>query len=688
MDFKQHPSTDFKGIDQLDKKAAAEEIEALREGIHYHDHLYYVKNRPEISDAVYDRLFQRLMDLETAFPDLKTPDSPTARVGAEPVDKLKKVRHTAAMLSLQATLDRSDIESFLETARSKARQETVRCCLEPKFDGLSVEVVYERGRFQYGATRGNGEVGEDISHNLKTIHTLPLALQDRKHAPGSLAVRGEVFMPKPGFVALNRQRVEHGEEPFANPRNAAAGLMRQFESRQVADKPLAIFFYEILTTDGDLPPTHRETLQRLSDWDLKTAPLNTTASSLKEIQEYHQKLAAQRDELDYEIDGIVIKIDDHRLREALGTRERNPRWAIAWKFEPREEVTTVEDIVVQVGRTGILTPVALLQPVDVSGVTVSRATLHNADEIRRKDIRVGDRVRIIRAGDVIPEVNERIKQPGKKRSSPFTMPKRCPVCDSQIVREGAYYLCTGGLSCPAQLAARIQHYATRDAMDIEHLGEKTAAQLVKREFVHDLADLYALTVDDIESLEGFAERSARQLYEAIQNAKQPRLDRFLYGLGIPHVGQRMARLLAERFRSLATLTEAGQRKIERIEGIGEEIAEATAEFFGDRRNLDVIERMREAGVEVRPMPRRRQPLKGRTFVFTGSLKHFTRDEAQEQVEALGARATSSVSGETDFLVVGKNPGGKLEEAKKLGITLIDEDEFLSMLDECGAHSPP
>lgn len=423
-------------------------------------------------------------------------------------------------------------------------------------------------------------------------------------------------------------------------------------------------------------------LERLSYWGLKTCPLNDSATSLKQIEQYHDKLAEQRDELDYEIDGIVIKVDDHVLREALGTRERSPRWALAWKFKPREKVTNVEHIVVQVGRTGILTPVALLQPVDVGGVTVSRATLHNEDEVHRKDIRVGDRVCIIRAGDVIPEVEAREKQAGKKRHRAFSMPDKCPVCHSKVVHEGAYYLCTAGLSCEAQLTGHIQHYAARDAMDINHLGEKTAKQLVQRGLVHNLADLYKLKVEDIQALEGFAERSTKQLYEAIQNAKEPQLDRFIYALGIRHVGQRAARDLARKFRTLKKLSKVSQQAIEIIPGIGEEIAESVAHFFKDKSNQDVLRRMHESGLKVQAMPQRRQqPLKDKTFVFTGSLENFTRDEAKERVEALGTRATSSVSSETDYVVVGKNPGSKLDEAKKHKVKRINENEFMIMIEQ-------
>ncbi|KPP98879.1 NAD-dependent DNA ligase LigA [Marinobacter sp. HL-58] len=608
MDFRSKPDTNFRNIDDLTEKEAAEEARALRDGINYHDHLYYVKNAPKISDAVYDQLFQRLEDLEAAFPDLKTEDSPTVRIGAEPVSKLTKIRHAAPLLSLQATLECKAVESFLRTARDKSGTTSVRYCLEPKFDGLSVEVVYHDGRFKHGSTRGDGMVGEDISHNLKTIRSLPLCLQEADGASGRVAVRAEVYMSREGFVALNRQRVERGQDTFANPRNAAAGMMRQLESRNVAGKPFDIVFYEILAADSQLPPTHCEVLDQLSRWGLRVSPLNDSGSSLEDIRAFHQDLAKRRDVLDYEIDGIVVKVDDHGLRDELGNRHRNPRWAIAWKFEPCEEVTTVADIVVQVGRTGILTPVALLQPVDVGGVTVSRATLHNANEVRRKDIRVGDCVRVIRAGDVIPEIEKRIGQKGSKRAAPFSMPRRCPACGSKVQRKGAYYLCNAGLSCPAQLVTRLQHFASRDAMDIKHLGEHTAAQLVERGLVHDLADLYGLTVEDLESLDGFAERSAKQLHDAIQGAKKPPLDRFLYALGIRHVGQRVARQLANEYGALESLAAAGQQDIGNIPDIGKETAESVADFFADHQNRDVLNRLYKAGMDVQPMPgKHRQP---------------------------------------------------------------------------------
>lgn len=683
MDFKKNPDTKFTPVDKLTKKEAEKEVTALREGIAYHDHLYYVDNSPVISDATYDKLFKRLQELEEAFPELQSEDSPTVRVGAEPVSQLRKVRHTAPLLSLQAVMDEDAVESFDRFVHKEAGTKRVGYALEPKFDGLSVEIVYRDGHFDYGATRGNGEVGEDISHNLKTIGAVPLALRKPRQAPESLAVRGEVFMRRKGFLQLNKERIERGEEPFANPRNAAAGLMRQLDSRNVAHKPLDIFFYEILDMSAEAPATHRDMLKRLGEWGLKSSPLNKFTTSLKQVREYHEKLAGRRDDLEYEIDGVVIKLDDHRLRDELGVRARNPRWAIAWKFAPREEITTLEDIVVQVGRTGILTPVALLQPVDVSGVTVSRATLHNEDEVHRKDVRKGDRVRIARAGDVIPEVLERVKEPGKKRGKVFHMPKHCPVCGTQVVRQGAYSVCPAELSCPAQLVGRIVHYASRNALDIEHLSDKTAKQLVDRELVHDLADLYKLSKDDLKGLEGFAEKSATQLHDAIQGSKQPRLDRFLYALGIRHVGQRTARILADELGNLDAVKNAGLARLQAITDIGDEIAHSVKDFFDQEENRDVLTRMKRAGLEVQPMPSsaKKQPLKDKVFVFTGKLQHYTRSQAKERVELLGGRATSSVSDHTDFVVVGEGTGSKLDEARRHGIKRIDESEFRRMVGE-------
>ncbi|MDH7513390.1 MAG: NAD-dependent DNA ligase LigA [Clostridiales bacterium] len=683
MDFKKNPRTTFKAVNKMTLKEARAEVEALREGVEYHNYLYYVKVQPAISDAVFDKLFRRLQELEEAFPELESPTSPTRKVGAPPLDRLTKVKHTSPMLSLNSALGEAEAEEFDRFIRRNTGTDAIAYVLEPKFDGFSVEVVYRNGVFEYGATRGDGETGEDISENLKTIRPLLLRLQEPKaeKLPGFLAVRGEVIMSKKAFQKLNKERVERGEAPFANPRNAAAGIMRQLDSKKVADKPLDIFFYEILKVEGMEFETHWQELQKFPQWGLKTDAHNSRCSSFTEIKAYREKLAAGREDFDYEIDGVVIKLDDLRLRERLGTRERSPRWAFAWKFPPKKEVTTLEDIVVQVGRTGMLTPVALLEPVDVGGVTVSRATLHNEDEVRKKDVRPGDKVRVARAGDVIPEVVERIDEPGRRRGKEFSMPKKCPVCGTEVMREGAYYFCPAGLSCPAQLIGHILHYACRNALNIEGLGDQIARQMVEREMVKDVADLYTLTVADILDLEGFAEKSAQNLYQAIQSAKQARLDRFVYALGIRHVGEHVARLLAEEFRSLDRLTRASREDMEKIHGIGTEIAQSVESFFAQEENRRVLEKIVRAGVRVEDMPVRREGLilKGKTFVFTGELENYTREKAKEIVESLGGRASSSVSGATDYVVAGRNPGSKLEEAKKRGVAVIDEAEFSKII---------
>jgi DNA ligase (NAD+) len=681
MDFKKNPKTKFKAVEKLSEEEARREIEALREGIEYHNYLYYVKDQPRISDAVYDKLFKRLQELEEAFPPLQSDVSPTRRVGAPPADELKKVKHAEAMLSLNAGLEEEKAREFDDFVRRNTDSQKVVYVLEPKFDGLSVEVVYEEGMLKYGATRGDGERGEDISDNLKTIPTVPLHLQRREHVPSFLSTRGEVLMSKEGFQQLNRERIEKGEEPFANPRNAAAGTMRQLDSKKVAGKPLDIFFYEILKAEGGQQfSSHWEVLRQFPPWGLKTAPHNKRCSTFDEVKQYHQELSQKRDKLDYEIDGIVIKLDDYAQRSALGIRHRSPRWAFAWKFPPKEEITTLTEIVVQVGRTGMLTPVALLEPVDVGGVTVSRATLHNEEEVEKKDVRPGDKVRIARAGDVIPEVVERIKERGKKRGKKFSMPDRCPSCGARVIKEGAYTLCSAGLSCQAQLIGRIIHYASRDAMDVEGLGEKTAKDLVEKEMVKSIADLYHLSADDLLELEGFAQKSATQLHEAIQATKKPRLDRFLYALGIRHVGQRVARVLAQKYGSLDALRRADRADLEEIDEIGPEIARSVRKFFEGKENEEVLEELAEAGVRVEDMPKpRRARLEGKTFVFTGKLARYTRDEAEERVEMMGGRATSSVSGETDYLVVGEDPGSKLEEAQKNDIKVIDEKEFEALV---------
>jgi len=686
-DFKKNPRTRFKPVGELGKPEARREIEALREGIDYHDHRYYVEASPEISDAAYDRLFARLEELEEAFPEFEDENSPTRRVGAEPVESLATIRHTAPMLSLNAALEEDEIRSFCRTVRETAGDRSEVCyVLEPKFDGVSVELVYRHGVFAHGATRGDGETGEDLSENLRTIGALPLRLRgEKRSAPDELAVRGEAFIGREAFQAMNRRRTERGEETYANPRNAAAGLLRRLESRIVADWPLDLFVYEILEIDEDRRvDTHWKEFDLFGEWGLKTDPHRRQASSLDEIRRFRDQLANDRDNLAYEIDGVVLKVDRLDLREELGARHRSPRWAMAWKFRPRQEVTVLDEIVLQVGMTGMLTPVALLRPVDVGGVTVSRATLHNEGEAQRKDVRPGDTVRVARAGDVIPEVVERVPRPGRKRSEPFAMPARCPVCESEVVREGACHFCPAGPACHPQLAGHLRHYGSREALDIDGLGAETSRQLIDRGLVRNLADLYTLRVEDIEGLDGFATKSARQLHDAIRKSAEPRLDRFLFALGIRHLGGRTARVLADHFGSLESLQRAGPEELQKVGEVGPETAASVHRFFAEPANRDVLDRMAANGLRVRDMPSRKggHRFKDQRFVFTGTLDDMDREQAREEVRLHGGRATSSVSSETDYLVVGQNPGSnKIADARKYGAKTIDENTFRKMLNE-------
>lgn len=672
------------------KEKVKKRIDELRQEIHHHDYLYYVKNNPEISDKKYDSLFKELEELEKKYPEYEDENSPTKRVGAPPLDSLKKVRHISPMLSLQGTTESKDIHEFHRYVqehreKSKGKQKDSSgslYTLEPKFDGLGVEIMYRKGEFDYGATRGDGMEGEDISENLRTIPSIPLTLLEKEEVPELLSVRGEVYLPKGPFQELNKRRIESGENSFANPRNAAAGIVRQLDPKKVADKPLSVVFYEVLALDGKEISTHEEELQAFTAWGLPTNKYNTTTSTLEEIEEFHQSMKEKRDDLEYEIDGIVIKCNHLKDRETLGARERSPRWAIAWKFPPKKEITTIHSIITQVGRTGMLTPVALLEPVDVGGVTVEKVTLHNEGEVQKKDLRPGDKVKVIRAGDVIPEITERIKERGKKRGKKFSMPKHCPSCGTKIVREGAYYFCPAHLNCPAQVKGQIVHFASREALNIEGLGEKTVETLVDTGTIENISDIYTLTKDDLLSFEGFAEKSAKQLREEIQSKKQIPLDTFLYALGIRHVGKHMAGVLASSYLSLEGVMKKSKKELEKIDEIGPEIADSVFTFFQKKENLNVIEELREAGVKITDMPKEKKdlPLKGKTFVFTGALKGYSRKDAESAVEELGARAVSSVSGNTDYLVAGEDPGSKLEDAREEdNITIIGEEDFIDLI---------
>ncbi len=666
----------------MTKSEAPERVEKLRAQIRRHDYLYYVKGRPEISDATYDRLLRELIEIEEEYPDLLAPDSPSQRVGGKIHEAFNEVRHLAPMLSLESLMAEEEVREFGKRVEKGLGESEVPYMAEPKFDGLSVELVYLDGRFERGSTRGDGTVGEDVTENLKTIRSLPLALfTDERSAPGTLAIRAEAIMRLGEFESLNRRMTELGKEPFANPRNAASGSLRQLDTSVTASRPLDLFAYELMYADAVTLRSQREVLDALADWGFKVDKSSRLSKGLAEVVAYHDEMEAKRDELDYEIDGIVVKVNRRDQQAELGSRSRSPRWAVAFKFRPRQEITEVMDIAVQVGRTGKLTPVALLRPVDVSGVTVSRATLHNEDEVRRKDVRVGDRVRIQRAGDVIPEVVEVLHDQRKGNPPEFHMPSRCPVCDFAVAIKGAYHVCTGGWSCRAQQTGRIQHFASRGAMEIDFLGEKTVAQLVERGLVSDLADLYRLEKKDLVGLEGFADKSAQNLVDAIEASKRAPLDRFIYALGIPNVGQHVARVLATHFGELDDLMAANEDELLSVHEIGEEVARSVVEYFGDRKNRNVIERMRQRGLDlVWQRSQVARTLEGKKIVFTGALSKLHRDEAKRRVEERGGRVTSAVSKSTSFVVVGEDPGSKAEKAKELGVEILSEEEFLALLE--------
>jgi DNA ligase (NAD+) len=658
---------------------------ALRDDIRRHDYLYYVKDRPEVSDSQYDLLFRELLELEQAHPELVTPDSPTQRVGAPPLAELLKVPHEQPMLSLDSIVDQGEVQAFDQRMKRELETTSVEYSAEPKFDGLSVELVYDHGVFIRGATRGDGSTGEDVTVNLRTIRSLPLQLQAHSSLPDHLVVRGEVYMRLDDFQSLNRRMTERGDEAFANPRNAASGSLRQLDSAIAAARPLVVTCYEIMALSGSAPPTHWDELETMAQWGLPIPERGRRrlCASIDDVVAFHRETDLVRDQLPYEIDGVVVKVNRRDWQSRLGMKSRSPRWAIAFKFAPRKEITVVQDIVVSVGRTGTLTPVALLKPVEVGGVTISRATLHNADEVARKDIRVNDTVKVERAGDVIPAIAERVPIPNEQRRDPFCMPNHCPVCGSTVGREGAYFYCTGQSACGAQLKGTIEHFASKHALNIDGLGKKTVAQLVDKNLAASLADLYRLNFDDLLKLEGFADRSARLLLESIAGSKTVPLDRFLMGLGIRQVGQHIAKVLAREFGSLDCIMSADRERFQRIREIGPEISESLVAYWSEPRNRKVIQQLQELGVQVAPGTATGDQvttsLAGKTFVFTGGLDHFTRDTAQLAVEAAGARVSSSVSKKTSYLVVGKDPGSKLDQARSLGVTILSEEEFASLV---------
>ncbi len=675
--------------------------------INYHDYRYYVLDSPEIADAEYDALVRELLELEKKY-DYHLPDSPTQRVGGKPLETFGTVLHSLPMLSLENAVSAEEVKEFDERIKRFLLSQEGLIVLpisnfrgikhltwvkgldyvaEPKLDGVAVELVYRDGLLTTGSTRGDGVRGEDVTQNLKTLKSIPLSLMrpdaDFLGVPRLLEVRGEVFMRVENFKRLNEERAEAGELLFANPRNAAAGSLRQLNSRVTASRPLEIFCYGVGRVDGVSLKTQWEALQALPSWGLRVNPEARLCRGIKEAQDYYEELLERKESLGYEMDGLVIKVNSFELQALLGEKSRSPRWALAYKFPARQATTVVKDIIVGVGRTGTLTPVAIMEPVRVGGVEVSRATLHNQDEVEKKDVRVGDTVVVQRAGEVIPEVVSVVPSRRPPGTRPFRMPSRCPECGAEVVRlpGEAAHRCVG-LSCPAQLKEGILHFASKNAMDIDGLGEKLVAQLVEKGLVRNVADLYALTQKELEALERMAEKSAANIVAALERSKRPELSRFIFALGIRHVGEHMARVLASHFGSLEKLSQAKEDELIAIKEVGPQVARSVATFFSQPENRKVIERLLSSGVEVRktgtPMGEA-GPLWGLSFVLTGALEGRTRDEAKRAIEAKGGKVASSVSSKTDYLVTGANPGSKLREAERLRIATISEAELEQFL---------
>jgi len=664
----------------------AERSAQLRREIEYHDRRYYRDAEPEIPDAEYDRLFRELEELEAAHPELITPDSPTRRVGAEPLEELGEVRHELPMLSLENAFDEAEARDFDRRARQRLALDTIDYSAEPKLDGVAVSLLYERGVLVRGATRGDGYTGEDITRNLRTVRVIPLRLAGTGH-PDRLEVRGEVYMTHRGFGELNEHMTASNARPFVNPRNAAAGSLRQLDSRITARRPLRMFAYGLgLVEGGELPGRHGEILERLGAWGLPVSPLVRGCRGIEQCLVYFREIAEQRGRLDYDIDGVVYKVDRLDHRRSLGYVARAPRWALAHKFPAEEEITRIREVAFQVGRTGALTPVARLEPVFVGGVTVSNASLHNMDEVRRKDVRIGDTVYVRRAGDVIPEIVRVLAERRPEDAREVRLPQSCPICGSEIEQgeDEAIARCTGGLYCPAQLKESLKHFASRRAMDIEGLGEKLVDQLVERGLVRDIADLYALDAATLISLERMAEKSAANLLEAIDRSRSTTLPRFLYALGIREVGEATAQALAERFGDLETVMAATEEELQRVPDVGPVVAEHIASFFRQPRNRAIIERLRAAGVSwprVESSGETGSELDGLSFVLTGTLSGLTRDEARAAIQRRGGKVASSVSGRTSYVVAGDEPGSKLDRARELGVEVLDEEAFRALLED-------
>ncbi|MBN1694653.1 NAD-dependent DNA ligase LigA [candidate division WOR-3 bacterium] len=659
------------------------EVEQLRKDIRYHNYKYYVLNQPEISDFEFDSLLSKLKDIEEKYPEMKDPNSPTMRVGGTPLEGFSHVSHEPPMLSLDNTYNEKELEEFEERVlrNLENKVDSVEWVVEQKIDGVAVSLEYENGKFIRGSTRGDGVVGDDITQNLRTIKSLPLELLNNGQKYSRLEVRGEVFMPNSSFLKLNKEKEEKEEQLFANPRNAAAGTLKNLDPRIVAERNLDIYIHSYGTLPGDIK-THREALDILEKIGFKVSSVREIRGSIELSKDLIKEWSTKRFKLPYQTDGLVFKVNNLQFREILGSTSKSPRWAVAYKFPAERKVTRLNEIEVSIGRTGIATPIAMLEPVFVAGTTVSRASLFNKDEIERKDIRVGDKVFIEKGGDIIPHVVGVDKDARDGSEKKFKFPDKCPVCGETLVQpEGeVYYRCIN-VGCPSQVKKSILHYGCRDGMDIDGLGEVLVDQLVEKDLVSNYADLYYLEQGEIEELERMGEKSAENLLKGIEDSKKRLFDRLVFSLGIPFVGTYNAKLIAREFSSIDKLKDATCEALLQIKGIGDNTATSVVSFFKNKKNLAVIERLRKAGVTMEGKTKRKGelPLAGKSFVFTGELEKYTRREAQDLVERLGARAVNSVSKNTDYVVVGENPGSKFEDAKKLGVKVIGEEEFSKLI---------
>ncbi len=666
------------------KREAKKRIEFLSEEVERHNHLYYIEESPEISDYEFDTLLHELRELEELYPELALPDSPTKRVGGEVAEGFTPVAHIVPMMSIDNISNDDEAREFdarIKRGLEKETDEDIEYVVEPKFDGVSASLVYEDGVFVRGATRGDGKTGEEITSNLKTINTIPLKLKTNSRPPSLVEIRGEVLFSLSGFDALNKELEEAGEPMFVNPRNAASGSLRQLDSAVTARRPLDFYAWGV----GEIRPGDIET-----EWDLVGVLKNSGfrvdkrimhCKNIEEAISFQHEVESARDDLPYEADGVVLKVNSREYQRRLGATAKHPRWSIAYKFKPRQAITKINEITVQVGRIGLLTPVAELEPVKISGITVKRASLHTDDIIRDRDIMIGDTVLVQRAGDVIPEVVKPIEDRRTGSEKEFVMPRSCPSCGTGVEREGAYYYCPN-LSCPAQIKGRIIYLASRKAFDIEGLGEKIVEQLIGEGLVENLADIFSLNRDQILGLERFAEKSATNLVEEIRGSKKISFERFLNSLSIRHVGERMAEVLAENYGDIEGLMNASEEELVEIDSVGPEIAKSVASFFSETKNRETINKLLGAGISVdyKQVAEKSDELAGQTFVFTGGLENMTRDQAQDLVKKRGGKATSSVTKKTTYVVAGKDPGSKLAKAEALGVTILSENEFIKLIE--------